>query len=338
MKLKLKYLLFGFVMASSYFKAQDAQFTQFYNNSNYLNSSFTGLTDLHRFSAGYRNQWPGIKKTFSTYYVSYDRNIKAYNSGVGGFVMQDRIGSGGLVNTMGVMNYAYSIKTGFSSQIRPSVSLGFGQKRIDHSKLTFNDQFITGSSVSEDVNVSNTKTYIDLGAGALFNSEKFWGGFMFKHINKPNVNVLGGNEYLPVLVTAHAGYKVIIKANDTNSTKPTQALNFVANYRHQKMNDQIDLGIIYNHKALIGGILYRGNPPKYLKDGYLGNDALAILLGLDLTGKNLQINYSYDFTISGLNNSYSTGAHEIIFSFEIPDTKPKVISYKKKKAKVKRKF
>lgn len=293
---------------------------------------------MHRFSAAYRNQWPGIKKTFSTYYVAYDRNIKQYNSGVGGYIMQDRIGSGGLVNTMGIINYAYKIKTGFSSQIRPSISVGFGQKKIDHSKLIFNDQLITGNALSEDVTTSNTKSYVDFGAGALFTSKRFFGGIFLKHINQPNVNVLGGNENLPVYFTSHAGYQIVLKANDTNDAKPTEALNFILNYRHEKTNDQIDIGVIYQIKALMAGAYYRGIPPKYLKYNHSGSDAVALMVGIDVPGKNLQINYSYDFTISKLNNTSTTGAHEIIFTYQIPDPKGKEIVYKKKKAKVKQKF
>ena len=59
--------------------AQDPQFTQFYASPMFLNPAFTGLTYEHRFTANYRNQWPGIKKAFSTYMATYDYNISNLN-------------------------------------------------------------------------------------------------------------------------------------------------------------------------------------------------------------------------------------------------------------------
>lgn len=320
--------------------AQDPQFTQFSNVPLYLNSSFTGLITDQRFSAVYRNQWPGVKRSFSTYMVSYDKNLEDWNSGVGGYVMQDRNGSANLIGTSGVINYAYKIKTGFSSQIRPSVSIGAAQKRIDFNKLVLNDQFITGAAVSEDVGYANTVTYLDLGAGALFSSDHFWGGISIKHLNQPNVNVLGGTENLPVLISTHAGYRIVIKANDTNAVKPDQALTIVTNFRHEKGNDQLDLGVLYNHKMLLTGIYYRGLPPKKNEFGASGNEGVALMAGVDLPGKNLKICYSYDFTISSLNNKYSSGSHELSVNYELARKKKKEIVYKKKKnkAKIKRKF
>jgi len=320
--------------------AQDPQFTQFANNPLYLNSSFTGLTTDQRFSAVYRNQWPGVKKSYSTYMVSYDKNLEDWNSGVGGYVIQDRIGSANLISTSGIINYAYKIKTGFSSQIRPSVSVGAGQKRIDFTKLVLNDQFITGAAVSEDVGYANTVTYLDLGAGAVFSSDHFWGGISVKHLNQPNVNVLGGTDNLPVFISTHAGYRVVIKANDTNAVKPDQAITFMTNYRHEKGNDQLDFGVIYNYKMLLMGIYYRGLPPKKSEFSANGNEGIALMAGVDLPGKNLKICYSYDLTISSLNNKYSAGAHEISLSYEIARKKKKEIVYKKKKnnSKIKRKF
>jgi len=60
---------------------QDPQLTQFYAAPHYLNPAFTGLTTEHRFVANYRNQWPGIRKTYSTALAAYDYNLSDENSG-----------------------------------------------------------------------------------------------------------------------------------------------------------------------------------------------------------------------------------------------------------------
>lgn len=328
------------VLCSTHLFAQDPQFTQFANNQMYLNPAFTGAVDNQRFTAVYRNQWPGVKRSYSTYMVSYDKNLDDYNSGVGGYVLQDRNGSANLIGTSGVLNYAYKIKTGFSSQIRPSVSVGLAQKRIDFTKLVLNDQFITGAAVSEDVGLANTVTYLDLGTGAIFSSDHFWGGIAVKHLNRPNVNVLGGTENLPINISTHAGYRIVIKANDTNSVKPEQALSLMANFRHESGNDQLDFGLVYNYKSILAGIYYRGLPPKKNEFGSNGNEGLAIMAGVDLPGKNIKICYSYDLTISSLNNKYSAGAHELSINFELPKKvqKKEIVFKKKRKSNIKKKF
>ncbi|MBK7667254.1 MAG: type IX secretion system membrane protein PorP/SprF [Sphingobacteriaceae bacterium] len=72
-----------FLFALLNVSAQDPQFTQFYAAPQYLNPAFTGLTTEHRFVANYRNQWPGIRKTYQTVMAAYDYNLSNVSSGLG---------------------------------------------------------------------------------------------------------------------------------------------------------------------------------------------------------------------------------------------------------------
>lgn len=110
-------------------RAQDPQFTQFYASPMFLNPAFTGLTYEHRFTANYRNQWPGIKKAFSTYMATYDYNISNLNSGIGAFLLQDRAGSSNLVTTTGGGSFAYRIKINKTSEARAGLLLSLAQKK-----------------------------------------------------------------------------------------------------------------------------------------------------------------------------------------------------------------
>ncbi|MEO6304443.1 MAG: PorP/SprF family type IX secretion system membrane protein, partial [Bacteroidia bacterium] len=194
-----KYLtILLFVISGSSLLAQDPQFTQFYAAPLYLNPAFTGLTYEHRFSANYRNQWPGIKTAYSTYMATYDYNISNLNSGIGAFVLQDRAGTSNLVTTQTGVNFAYRVKLGKYTEARGGVSLVMNQKKIDYTRLIFNDQFVTGSSVSQDAVSADKISYFDMGIGGLFNSTNYWFGFAARHINQPNASMVGDIQPLPV--------------------------------------------------------------------------------------------------------------------------------------------
>src|SRR5687767_13626321 len=63
--------------------AQDPVFSQFYLSPLQLNPALSGLTDDPRFSANYRNQFPGFNNAYRTYALSYDQFFSGFHSGIG---------------------------------------------------------------------------------------------------------------------------------------------------------------------------------------------------------------------------------------------------------------
>ncbi|MBS1650794.1 MAG: type IX secretion system membrane protein PorP/SprF [Bacteroidetes bacterium] len=318
---KKTYLFIIFTLILFFAKAQDPQFTQFYAAPLYLNPAFTGLTYEHRFTLNYRNQWPGINKTYSTYMATYDYNLNALNSGVGLLILQDRAGTAGLTTTMLGGNYAYRVKIGKFSEARGGISFTYCQKKIDDSKLIFNDMLITGASVSKDASGIVPINYMDITLGGLFNSQNFWGGFSAKHINQPNVSLVGDIQPLPVSISVHGGYRYIIKARGSGKTKLEEFVSGSVNYRHELKYDQLDIGAYYFKDFINLGIWYRGLPFKHYKPGYPSRESIAFLIGFELPDRNIRIGYSFDLTISTLGINNTQGAHEISLVYEL--SKPK---------------
>jgi type IX secretion system PorP/SprF family membrane protein len=319
-------------------KAQDPQFTQFAANPIYLNPAFTGNTKVHRFTAAYRNQWPGIKKGFTTYMAAYDKNLDEKNSGLGFYVIQDKAGTTGYSSTYGMINYAYRVKFGYGTNnaLRMAISAGGGQTKNDFTKLVMNDQFITGASSSQDVPVTNTKNFVDLGTGITYSTNHFWAGYAAKHLNRPVTSIVGANERLPVYMTAHMGYRFVIRPNDTSDANPISSLSLMTNYRHEKKNDQLDLGAVVTVRGLSVGIWYRGLPMKHFNEAGAGSESIAFMLGYQMP-MGLRFAYSYDLTVSAMSNGTSSGAHEITLGFEFG--KKKGITYtNKKNATIKKRF
>ncbi len=300
--------------------AQDPQFTQFYAAPMYLNPAFTGVTYEHRFIANYRNQWPGVKKTYTTYMASYDYNMTDINSGLGITIMQDRAGTAGLTHTQFGVNYAYHFKVGKFAEIRFGANLNYNLKRIDFSKLKFNDQIASGSSTSVEEGNYIQLNYVDFAAGALLNSTKYWLGLSAKHLTQPNSSLTGDRVPLPLTLSLHGGYRFILEE------KSKQLKRYVSpafNYRHQQRYDQFDVGLYYYHVPLNVGIWYRGLPFKKYAPTYSSSESVAILVGFDLTQYNLRVGYSYDITVSKLSISNSLGAHEISLIYEIANKRKK---------------
>jgi len=312
---KFIYLLF-WITSALICKSQEAQFTQFYAAPMFLNPAFTGLTYEHRFTANVREQWPGIKTAYRTTMATYDYNISNMNSGIGGFIIRDWAGTSNLVTSQYGGSFAYRVKVDKFSEFRMGVVVGISSKKFDYTRLVFNDQLVTQAPVSSEQQAEKIN-YMDLGLGALYNSTNYWVGLAAKHINQPNVSMLGNIEALPVYITAHGGYRYIISARGAGRTKLEEFVSASVNYRREQRYDQLDIGAYYFKSFLNLGLWYRGLPLKKYKPGYSNRESIALLIGLEIPDKNFRVGYSYDITVSKLGINNTQGAHEISVVYEI---------------------
>ena len=98
--------------------AQDMHFTQFYATSQYLNPAFTGGNGCSRFSATYRDQWPGISKTYKSFLCSADHNIQEKDVSLGILFGSDIAGTGELKTTIINPTVAYEVRMSKKLAIR----------------------------------------------------------------------------------------------------------------------------------------------------------------------------------------------------------------------------
>ena len=92
-------LLFAIgIFTSIDLKAQDPAFSQFYANPLYLHPAFAGAAPkgAPRTNLNYRDQWPGIGRTFITTSVSYDKHVDKVGGGLGVLILNDRSGDGNI--------------------------------------------------------------------------------------------------------------------------------------------------------------------------------------------------------------------------------------------------
>lgn len=301
-------------------KGQDIQMTQFYAMPTYLNPAFAGANVCSRVSLMYRDQWRGLD-AYRSKMVGIDHAIGKSNWGIGLLVGQDEAGAGLLKSSM--INPAVSYEAHFNrvTSLRLALQPGIGMRSISYDHLTFGDQLYRGGNVATVESVPGSRTFFDLGAGAILSHKIYWAGISLAHLNRPNESLAGHSDSrLPVRFSFHGGAKLDLNREEKDP-RYKQFLSPVIHYRAQGKFDQVDAGFYYNKGFFTLGLWYRGLPLiKSYKPGYQNNDALALLAGIQLT--KMRVGYSYDNTISNL-TGISKGAHEITLSFELCTIKHK---------------
>lgn len=314
-----KIILFAFILQYN-LKGQDMHFTQFYSSPLYLNPAFAGADMCSRVSLTYRNQWPGIYKTYKSYLLGMDHYFESSNIGIGLLLGSDVAGSGNLRTTIIDPMIAYQAKLTKKLIMRAAVQPGVEMRSINFSDLTFGDQIARGGNVPSVETPAQSKTFFDIGAGILFYSAKYWGGASVYHINKPDESLMGiGDATLPVKYSAHGGAKFLLNEEEKDQEQ-MKYLSTVFNYRRQNKFDQLDVGVYYTQNIITFGLWYRGLPIKHYKPGYANNDAVALILGVKT--KKVNIGYSFDITISKL-AGFTKGAHEVTLGYRFCQPKKK---------------
>jgi len=279
-------------------KGQDPQFTQFFANPLYLNPAFTGSIECSRLVLNHRNQWPALSGTFVTSSVSYDQRVDALGGGLGVLILHDQAGSGTLNTTSGSLLYSYYSKINRTLSIRAGFQVGYVQKRLDWEQLTFGDMidprygFVYQTAETE---VSNTNGNLDLAAGGVVYSSKYFGGVAVHHLTQPTEGFVDQHQAkLPFKLSIHGGALIPLDQQG--------ALKFSPNIVIQKQQDfqQINFGFYLKKRAIYGGLWYR--------QAERNSDSFIILAGVQ--EGSFQFGYSYDITLSRLSNA-SAGSHEL---------------------------
>src|SRR5487761_2346134 len=157
--------------------AQDLHFSQFFNNPFLPNPANTGfIPDAdYRLGASYRNQYSNVMsvpyKTMSVFGDAQVFRNKIENGwmGIGGVILYDVAGTGSLTSTKAYASIAYHQELGFSSLLSAGFNVGWANKRIDQSKLTFPDQFdgqFFDATLPTSVQLlNNSVSYFDMQVG-----------------------------------------------------------------------------------------------------------------------------------------------------------------------------
>jgi len=294
-------------------QAQDLHFSQFMNSPLLTNPANTGFIPDgdYRLGVTFRNQWASLTpypyKTMSAFgdaQILQNQNNDGW-VGIGGLILRDVAGSGVLTSTRMYGSIAYHQMLNLGSLLSAGFNVGYANKRINTTNLTFpsqwNGKFFDSHQVGQMPSfASNNIGYLDLQAGLNYayfpNSNMYLNiGFSSHHINRPKESFFDDQQGVDnrIAVRHTAFVNGSFKLNDQWIINPN------AYYSLQAKSYEYVLGMNahYNlsgdgEKVLIGGLYYRSS------------DAVIPMIGLGF--KDYTFTFTYDATISTLKNYNNT--------------------------------
>jgi type IX secretion system PorP/SprF family membrane protein len=327
-----KYLNICFLIAAGFIssiipvKAQDVNYSQFFNTQTYYNPALTGITTGLRAGFSFRDQWPKLPVDFMSYYFSSeisDRNKKGFGGGVGLMVSSNNEG------LSFIQNFSVGLSIGMRIPITGNIfaQVGFKgsyvQKRFNVDDFIFADQLserygnIYGSYfIPPDIKVI---TFADFGTGGLIQFEypeaKLNGivGLAVDHIFQPNESFLSTSILpLPRKYVAHADLEVTIVERKSIEHLPKGVgdpltIRSGVLFQNQNKKSLLQAGMNIQIFNITVGAWYKGSINANSGSSFTGLVGPNIFFGKD---NSIKILYSYDLQISkGFANL--GGAHEI---------------------------
>lgn len=329
--------------------AQDPQFTQFYNNSIYLNPAYAGATKTGRLIYNFRTQWPKMTNLKTTL-ISADYFLPVVDKntafGVAVLYMNDEAGQN-LSFIKNNVNISVAIEKPVwkNWRIRGGVQYGFFNKRIGDNPgdLQFEDALMSGGGTSENLSgiLGEKINYSDISVGTLLSGQRLWFGLAAHHLNRPNQsisNISYGDEIerLPIRWTMNTGWEVLKEV--TNSGRSSHAIRLESLYLKQGKNEQLSIGFNYTVGWLLSENISYGGDSRYdaqekssssdislslgiwlraiplfgvLDHTTISTDAIAFQMGVETEAvRSVTIGVAYSYDYN-ISSLNVTGAHEI---------------------------
>ena len=291
-------VLFSCVVVLFNANAQDPAFTQFYANPLYLNPAMAGSNGCPRFGVNYRNEWPQLTGNYVTYSASYDQYFKNISGGFGVLATHDQQGQGTINTSMLGLIYSYHLTLNRKWKMLFGARAAWYQKFLDWDKLTFGDMidprrgFIYATG---DVPRGGSRGFFDASAGMVIFNKNFFAGGAVHHLNRPNESMIIGESKMPMRFTGHIGAEIQLGQKSKYANSTSIMPNII--YQYQNGFQELNIGTYIKYGSFNFGAWYRNR------------DAFILTLGIN-TGK-FKLGYSYDVTVSKLNNGVSGGSHEV---------------------------
>jgi type IX secretion system PorP/SprF family membrane protein len=325
-------VIFFLLFAAGKTHAQDPAFSQFFSSPLNVNPALTAnINEKWRLISNYRNQWIGPGTPYQTGTVSFDNKIfqdlvgnyvdENTRVGMGGMMMYDQALGGGYKSnyasfnvsgniriaakegyeiTGGKIRHLSKIKMDQGAEHRLGVGLGliYGHKRLDYSKLDFEEQF-TGYGFNTnlptgEIALGKMKGYLSTSAGLIYTYKKgntnFDLGVSAFHLNKPKQTFMeDGNQYLAPRYVAHGNFEAFV------SDQVILITNGI--YQQQSGTSYFSVG------GALGYYIPSEEADLVVNAGLWYWSANAMIPYVGFSYGKFQFGFTYDITISELNQA-----------------------------------
>lgn len=290
------------------------QLTQYTFQQLSFNPAYAGSKPDVNIEAGVRAQWVGVTSLVGiplTQNIGVHLPIPLFKGGVGLSIQNDMLGAER--NSSLYLSYAYRQKLGAIAHLAIGVRAGAIWKSLDGGELiTPSGDYVDGINHEDPLLPAVLKSGFvpDFGAGLYFTYKTWSLGIASQHLLAPSTQFTTPISDVRIQFNRHltlnSSYNWEI--NRTISLQP--AILFKTDFNRF----QGDVSVMGTFSNIIGGIGYRGFDPKSI-------DALYVIGGIHISNK-IMLSYSYDFSLSGLNN-FTSGSHELVLHYTLNKLLPK---------------
>lgn len=225
----------------------------------------------------------------------------------------------GFSTTQANVHYIYKAQLSYEWTFNPSISVGYGNSRLDYSSLVFEDQInvLTGyiAGVSRDpVNIDNKINYMDIGAGAVVhNNRNMFFGLNLKHINSPETSF---NSYASnkkdMFMSLQMGYEKDLNPYGQSAFLPENSYLYLFNsFSKQGTKTRFDL----YQEAILGNISFGVNEHFNKYDGFSVSQ-IGTSMSVFIEEIEVGANYSFDIGSKKIGGTtYNTFELYVTFDF-----------------------
>lgn len=291
--------------------------SQYFSAPLHLNPALAGISYGPRVTANYRNQWSslgdGFNGGYTTYMAGFDMHILPIRGGIGALFTADQVANNLYSTYRATIMYSQQIKINRKMAIKIGISGSYINTRVKWEKLLWSDMIDPYTGFYNNVNIPNAttepmpqKTSVhqgDVGAGAVFFTEKLYVGFAVNNLLMRKVSFNNeDNGPVPMKFTVHFGANLPVKHRAQGKYNIWLSPNVL--FVNQGKAFQVEGTFLTGISFMYFGLGYR--------NAIYNSDAVIGYLGFK-KGK-FRVGYSYDYTISKLANK-TGGTHELSFTF-----------------------
>lgn len=310
----------------TYLGAQSPSFSQFYAHRPSLNPAYVSVTSGVELNAGYRRQWGQIQSGLNTAFAAASLRTCALPLGVG--IYASDVGE----SYFNYRQQELGLQLGgfFGAPKRWSLhgalQAGLGQHRVDYDRLLFSGQLdpvfgVQGTAQPYFQQDGSRVETFDLGAGVVFRSSAKLGGREWPLSIGAVVHQFGGSrnasfEHLdyrrPPRIAVHLAATAPVSGQ--YRSKAVLYLHLLGRFEWESVLQRSTVGVIGQYESAHLGLLYQYNRAPF---NFGNTHALTICVGTDfhLGDADCTLQYGFDGALSGLDQTASGGAHELMLSF-----------------------
>ena len=332
-------LILIFTAVFNQLKAQDASFSQFYNNPIYNNPGYIGLNAGMRARFNYRDQWVGLPVDYKTYNFSMDmaeRSIPG-SGGLGLLVSSDRAGTAPIRSNSVGIGTAARIPLYANMIAQMGFMVSFVQKSVNWDDMVFTDNIdpkygnILTSAFERPS--SNRVSYPDFSlggvyrfveSGSMFSSIQGTFGGAVHHVFTPNESLFGLNAALPrkLVITGDLVLDMDQSGGRSSSyrsyKKSSGGFKFNPAFQYEKQEDfsTMTIGMNILKSSIYFGVWLRNQDFNFFE----AKDAI-FQVGFNAPwskDSRVKVMYTYDYLITAFRTA-GRASHEISLVFEFDE-------------------